>query len=286
MNETTITGENVEVVQTAAGARSAFSWGAAIAGAIAAGAVSFILMALGSGIGLSVASPYGSGPSASTLTIAGAVWLVLAQTAGFAAGGFIAGRLRLNSPYGASDESTFRDGAHGFMAWAIGVVFAALVLAGAGALSLGAAARAGSAVTAGSGQNASNPADTVAYFVDELFRTNLPAQGNANIQIPREEVVRIVARSVTEGRLPDADRAYLAGLVAARTGVSPEDASRRVDDVENRVRESVRQAAETARKAAAYLSFWTFMALLFGAVAASLGGVLGGEMREQAAAVE
>jgi hypothetical protein len=279
MGETAIVGENVEVVQTVTGTgRSALSWGVAIAGAIAAAAVSFILTALGAGIGLAVASPYGSGPSASTLTIAGAVWLVLAQTAGFAVGGFVAGRLRLNSPYAASAESTFRDGAHGFMAWAIGVALTALLLAGAGALSLGASTRAGSAVIAAGGQSAGNPADTIAYFADELFRTNSPAQGNANIQIPRDEVIiqiprdeviRIVARSVAEGRLPDGDKAYLAGLIAARTGLSLDDASRRVDDVENRARESVRQAAETARKAASYFSFWTFMALLFGAVAAS-----------------
>src|SRR5438132_520031 len=173
MDETAIVGENVEVVQTSTGAgRSAFSWGVAIAGAIAAAAVSFILMALGSGIGLAVASPYGSGPSASTLTIAGAVWLVLAQTAGFAVGGFIAGRLRLNSPYAAGAESTFRDGAHGFMAWAVGVALTALLLAGAAALSLAAATRAGSAVIAGGGQSAGNPTETIAYFVDELFRTN------------------------------------------------------------------------------------------------------------------
>ncbi len=43
-------------------ARSPLSWSAAIAGALAATAVTFIIVALGSGIGLSFASPYG-GPS-------------------------------------------------------------------------------------------------------------------------------------------------------------------------------------------------------------------------------
>ena len=36
-----------------------------------------------------------------------------------------------------------------------------------------------------------------------------------------------------------------------------------------------------ARKAAAYLSFWSFMALLFGAAAATLAGMLGGELRDE-----
>jgi hypothetical protein len=39
--------------------------------------------------------------------------------------------------------------------------------------------------------------------------------------------------------------------------------------------------SEAARTAAAYLSFWTFMALLFGAVAATLAGILGGELRDE-----
>jgi hypothetical protein len=33
-------------------------------------------------------------------------------------------------------------------------------------------------------------------------------------------------------------------------------------------------------KAAAYFSFWTFMALLFGGAAATLGGILGGQLRD------
>ena len=38
--------------------------------------------------------------------------------------------------------------------------------------------------------------------------------------------------------------------------------------------------SETARQAAAYISFWSFIALLFGAVAAPLAGMLGGELRD------
>jgi hypothetical protein len=38
-----------------------------------------------------------------------------------------------------------------------------------------------------------------------------------------------------------------------------DDAQKRVDDVVNRTRASVTQATDTARKAAAYLSFWTFI---------------------------
>src|SRR5437667_4516755 len=114
MTDTTIVGV------TPAEARSPLSWSAAIAGALAATAVTFIIVALGSGIGLSFASPY-SGPSAASLTIAGAIWLLTAQTLGFATGGYLAARLRSPSYDGVVGETTFRDAAEGFIVWALGV---------------------------------------------------------------------------------------------------------------------------------------------------------------------
>ena len=69
-------------------------------------------------------------------------------------------------------------------------------------------------------------------------------------------------------------------IVSARTVMSMDDAQKRVDDAINRDRASVTQAADTARKAGAYLSFWTFMSLLFGAACATLGGMRGGDLRD------
>ena len=62
---------------------------------------------------------------------------------------------------------------------------------------------------------------------------------------------------------------------------NPAESEQGVGEVESRAREAVKQAAESARKATSYLSFWTFMSLLFGAVAATLGALLGGELRDQ-----
>jgi hypothetical protein len=121
----TIVGENVEVVQTEAeNVWGAISWSAVVAGALTAIAVAFIVISLDSGIGLAVASPYGSGPSATTLTVAGAIWLVFAQAVGYAVGGYVAGRVR-NDLVAGPDEARFRDGTHGLVAWAIGVAASA-----------------------------------------------------------------------------------------------------------------------------------------------------------------
>lgn len=278
MNETAIVGENVEVIQAGGRSRAAISWSGAIAGAFAATAINFILIALGSGIGLAITSPY-SGPSAGTMTIAGAVWLVFSQAAAFAAGGYYAGRVRLRTQEAVGDVSRFRDGANGFLVWALGVAATAAIVGLLGAASLfGAARSTGGVLEAGA---ALTPADQMNYYVDQLTRSTQPNANGATVPADNAQVTRILTISIRNGRLADDDRAFLASLVAARTGVSQDDAQRRVDDVFNRARDGLKQAADTTRKAAAYVSFWTFMSLLFGAVAATLGGMLGGELRDE-----
>jgi hypothetical protein len=298
MTDTAIIERDVLVPAASEAGRTPFSWSAAIAGAFAATAVTFIIVALGSGIGLSFASPYGSGASATSLTIGAAVWLVMAQTMGFAAGGYLAGRLRSPAYDGVIGETTFRDAAEGLVVWAIGVV-AITALAGAlGFFAAGATAHVAAGMSSAPRSEPATTASTSApteYFVDLLFRPG-PGAATANGQRPasdtvglapagaqpalsneaRAEVNRVLVRSVAQGRLDDSDRAYLAQVVAARTGLSPDEAQRRVAEVESKARD----AADKATKAGAYLSFWTFMALLFGGTAATLAGMLGGSLRD------
>ena len=342
MSSTAIVGDHVEVIQTTPGGITALSWSVAIAGALAAIAVTFIFLSLGSGIGLAVASPF-SGPSVGALTIAGAIWLVFAQTLGYATGGFIAGRLRIRTHI-PGHETHFRDGAHGFMAWVLGVGMTLALVFMVGAYSattaanmagtIGSGALQGASVMASGQNNSALSPDTMSYFVDALFRTNpatqqaparatppatapqpapaaqtpaqppqgadqsahspagetppsmalygsVPGAGGQASDLPRAEVSRILFSGMREGGLSEGDRTYLARIVAARTGIPPEEADRRVNDIQTRALQTMRETAETARKAGAYISFWSFMALLFGAVASILGGVVGGELRDQ-----
>jgi hypothetical protein len=53
-----------------------------------------------------------------------------------------------------------------------------------------------------------------------------------------------------------------------------------VTETETKAREAVKDATARAAKTGAYLAFWTFMALLFGAVATTLAGMVGGQLRE------
>jgi hypothetical protein len=301
MAETTFVGDEITVVETAAAGNmsgwSGVSWSAIIAGALTAIAVTVIVVALGSGIGLSLASPFSSSPSASSLTVMGAVWLVFAQAIGFATGGYMAGRLRANPGRWHSGEVKFRDAANGLVVWAIGVLVSLLLIAGA-AGKIGSAA--GTAVTgtvaAAGAAAAAAGAPSMDYFADTLLRTNpqpqasaapsggtspngAQAAGAANAQ--RLQVDRILLTALGPNGLSNDDRTYLAQIVSARSGMSTDDAQKRVDDVVNRAKADATQAADTARKAAEYFSFWTFMSLLFGAVCAAMGGILGGELRDE-----
>lgn len=299
MTDTTFIERDVVVPAGDDASKTPFSWSAAIAGTFAAMAVTFIVVALGSGIGLSFASPYGSGPSATSLTVAAAVWLVMAQALGFATGGYLAGRLRSPAYDGVIGETTFRDAAQGFIVWALGAVAMAAVLLALGYFAASATARvaAGAATAAARGDQASTSAATD-YFVDLLFRPG-PAPATANAPRPpdtvgvaaagaqpalnaetRAEATRVLVRSIAQGRLDDSDRAYLAQVVSARTGLPPDEAQRRVTEVEGKARAAAKEAADKTAKAGAYFSFWTFMSLLFGGAAATLAGMLGGQLRD------
>lgn len=296
MTDTTV----IEMPAQADAGRTAFSWSAAIAGAFAATAVAFLIIALGSGIGLSFASPYGAGPTATSLTVAAAVWLVMAQAMGFATGGYLAGRLRSPAYDGIIGETTFRDAAQGLIVWALGVVAMAIIAAATGFFAAGAASQIAAGAAAGIGAAPRSAPATVAsstsptdYFVDLLFRPSSggatasaqPVGSRSGIQPTlsaetRAEVTRIVVRGAGQAKLDDNDRAYLAQVVSARTGLPPDEAQRRVAEVESKARDAVKESADRLAKAGAYFSFWTFMSLLFGGAAATLGGMLGGQLRD------
>ena len=73
-----------------------------------------------------------------------------------------------------------------------------------------------------------------------------------------------------------ADRNYLAEMVAARTGLPPADAAKRVDDVVAQLKD----ATNRARKMAVVLGFITAATLLLGAAAAWWGATVGGRHRD------
>ena len=87
---------------------SAISWGAVLAGAFAAAALTLILMLLGSGLGLSVVSPWSSDAGLTTFAVSTAIWLIIVQWLSAGLGGYLAGRLRTKWVNVQTDEVFFR----------------------------------------------------------------------------------------------------------------------------------------------------------------------------------
>jgi len=251
---------------------SAVSWAAIAAGAIANAALTLALVAFGVGMGFSTTSPFSaSGPSAGAFKLGTGVYLCVVAILASTVGGYLAGRLRTKWTGLHTDEVVFRDTAHGFMSWAFAAVLSAAFL-GAATTSIVGGAAAGA--TQGAARSAAG-APTF-YFADALFRSDNPSsqQGDANAQ--RIEAARILAKAVSDGTLNPIDRAYLGKLVAARTGMSPSDAERRVDQVTN----ATRDALDSARRNAGHLALWLTAAAFIGALAASLAALEGGQLRD------
>ncbi len=299
---------------------SAVSWPAIVAGAAAAAALSLILLILGTGLGLSAVSPWAhDGVSAATFGVTTILWLTLTQLLASGMGGYIAGRLRTKWVAVHTDEVYFRDTAHGFLAWAIASLVTATLLTSviggivggglqagaslaggaAGAATTAATSAISSGATAAGTDTAKPGADSggpMAYFVDSLFRqapvaagsSAPPADASRQGALPSSaEVARIFMNTLRTGALPAEDTRYVAQGVAQRTGLSQQDAEKRVTDtytaMQTRLRDAevaAKDSADKARKASATAALWLFVSLLVGAFVASLSATFGGRHRD------
>ena len=135
--------------QSVESSASGIEWGPIFGGASAAIGATIILLTLGAGIGVSTVSPWSFGhPSPTVFGINAAIWLIVTQWLSSALGGYLSGRLRAKWVGIRSDETVFRDTAHGLIAWAVAtILMAALVTLGSMTASAVAAA-ASSAVPA------------------------------------------------------------------------------------------------------------------------------------------
>jgi hypothetical protein len=251
--------EQLDPVASASG----LSWPAILAGAAVAGALWFSLTTLGAGLGLSAISAWPTaGASARGVGTGAIVWLMLVQALSCALGGYLAGRLRARWATVHGHEVHFRDTAHGFLVWAVGLVVSVLFLSSMGATL---AKEASSAATEGAND----------YYVDTLFRGETPAAAS-DTQAVRKEASAILANALGRSDIAPQDRGYLTDLVTARTGLDRARAEARV----NETVAAARQAAETARKALAHSMYWLFASLLLGAFCGSLAATVGGRQRD------
>lgn len=254
------TGRPTGLHSIAESSQPAVVWAPVFAGAIIALATSIILLAVGSGLGFAAASPWpGAGASTTAFAVGAGVWLIVTQWLSSFLGGFITGRLRTKWSGLHTHEVTFRDTAHGLLAWAVATAIIAAIAIFA------------TASTAGTATSAAT--STASYAADTLFRSDRPTATPIN-EVSATQAARILAR---EGGANADDRTYVANVVAAQTGISHAEAQQRVETAVT----SVREAVDKARKMSSAISLFTALSMLIGAFIAATAAAYGGAYRDR-----
>jgi hypothetical protein len=277
---------------TSVSAPAYVEWGAIFAGAVLAAALSFVFLTFGAAIGLSAASPWpNSGASVKFLAGLAVFWAMVQQIGAFMAGGYVAGRMRSRWNETTQHEVEFRDGLHGGLVWAVGLVIGVAILMA----SAGAAARTGIETAGKAAAMTASTTDPTDLLLDTMLRPATVAQATPQNAPPagtpaarprpasatspddsRAEMSRIIASSVVNGSLSAPDRAYLAQIVAQRTGVPQPEAEKRVNEAFT----AAREAADKARRATILTGFVTAASLVISFGAAWWAALKGGQHRD------
>ena len=280
------TSPDKETIPAAAPVPSGFTqsyvdWPAVVAGAVLATAISFVLMTFGAGIGLSVVSPEpGEGLAPVTVLVGVGLWVLWVTVSSFMAGGYLAGRLRRRVPDASEHEVEIRDGSHGLVVWALGVLLGAVLLV---AGSYG-GARIGTATIQAAAE--ATPEQTkqamMASTVDALLRAD--GKPVANREATAGEIRRILDNRTDEGKLADGDQAYLVQVIANRTALTEAQATERVAAVTSnlsKAEKAAADAAEAARKLGIFVAFLLAASLLIGGAGAWWSAGVGGRHRDE-----
>lgn len=285
----TIPGSTVpshETIRTSVSATTAMnevSWGAVFAGVAIALAVHFLLNLLGVGIGAAVLDPATTdNPAASTFSIGGGIWFVVAGIIASFLGGYVASRLS-----GRPGNST--GGYHGLTSWAFTtLVVLYLLTTSVGAL-IGGAFNGLTSIVSGVGQTAATAVTAAAPALADSanpmagIEQQIRSTTGNDPQALQSAAVASVQALVTGNEATAEDARNRAAEAVARAQSIPVDQARtQVEQYEKTYRENVeaakQQAIEAAQAATAAVSAGAilgFIALALGAIAAWFGGSYG-----------
>lgn len=227
-------------------------WGAIFAGAVIATAISFVLLAFSSGVGLSLTDPLDrDGFSLRTLAILTALWFIFVQVISFGIGGYITGRVRTPAFGATEDEVAVRDGVHGIAMWALAAL-AGAYLATSGIGTATSAATSAVSTTASVAAEATKATSTLWF-----------------------------------DQLSEEDRAQIAAIVQRRTGVSESEVRRQVNEtltvppaIKNLTRSDVSRTADQLTFWAGMMAFLIAASTLVSGVVAWWAADLGGHHRD------
>lgn len=260
------------------------SWGAVFAGVVLALSAQFMLNLLGVGIGVAVLDPATSdNPAASTFSMIGGLWFVVAGIIASFIGAYAASRLS-----GRPSQST--GGYHGITSWAVTtLVVLYLLTTSVGAL-VGGAFSGLTSVVGGVGKTAATvmtaAAPAIASATDPMGaieRQIRDASGGTDPQALQSAAVSAMRAVATGDQAQiDAAKTRAADALAKAQNIPVDQARAKVDEYEANYKASVEtakqqalDAAETTATVVSRGALLGFLALLLGVVAAWFGGVAG-----------
>jgi ElaB/YqjD/DUF883 family membrane-anchored ribosome-binding protein len=252
------------------GARAAtitrISWGAIFAGTIVALVVQLLFTMLGFAIGLTVIEPLTGQSPWQGIGIGAGIWWVISALISLFLGGWTAGRLA---------GLPLRQDAvlHGIVAWGlITLITLYLVITGVGAV-IGGALNVVQQGIQSIGSVAPQAADVLSQ--PEVTRILQEAGSGVAADVTRQDLSAALQQFLQEDS--ETNRQRVINLLTERTQMSEAEARDTVAQLEQRyqqLRQDATNAAQEATNAVAMSAWWTFFALLAGAVAAAVGSAL------------
>jgi len=264
--------------------RSRISWGAVIAGAVVAVATTLLLSLLGAAMGAgSIHALDTTSTDLANYGTGAAIWEIINLALSMAFGGYVAARL-------SGTHSHLDAELHGVTMWGVAVLLGSVLLAqavsgligmvGQGAGSIVSHAVGGAGTISGVLPSEVNPQAMIARLQQSLGNSGDPTTMSRE-QI-NAEIAALVGKSVVNGSVAESDRNRLIALVAAQSGVTKEEAARRVTGMENDAKATLAQVEQKARAAADEVARTTataaralFTALVLGLLAALVGAWIG-----------
>ncbi|MGZ8096025.1 MAG: hypothetical protein ACXWTH_08205 [Methylosarcina sp.] len=263
------------------------SWTSVFAGVAVALGIQVLLSMLGTGIGMSTIDPLHvrGTPSASAFSIGAGLWWVVSSFLSLVIGGWVAAQF--------SGYLRHLDGLlHGLLVWAVTTLITiyllgsaiSSVVSGAGTiLSAGAQGMAETASAAVSWDDIKQDARNMLYpgsqrVIDRTTGMAVPAGTQPLVMDPEFNMALERFLTADDVTVKENNRTALINLLTARTGMSVDGATNRVNSWERTYEQAelkAREAADNTAKAISWAALWGFLVILLSAIAGGLGGIVG-----------
>ena len=267
------------------------SWAAVVGGVVLVVVLQLLFSLLGAGVGLNtVNTNAGSTPMASTLGIGAGIWWILTSCLAIGVGGFVAA-------WFAGVEMRFDGVLHGLVTWGIATILTIWLLSSAIGSVVGGGFSALGSVASATGSSVGDAAKPLAQaagvspdMIQQQAQAYLQPTNPDPATMSPQDAQKEIATNLTTyaGGGPDAAAAKerIVNIMAAQMKISHDEAAKKFDDAQAKLKrtrdqavQNAKDAADASAAAASKTSFAAFGVLLLGAIAAAFGGSLAVQRR-------